>query len=91
MSARNPRSSLFNPRSWFKKGSYNVWCTVCAGTVKRGDARMRWDNVLVCNKCWDPYHPQDGTSRTPESENKTPINPRPEPTDTFGEGSEGDL
>ncbi len=89
--SRKKGSSIYNPRSFYKKSSYNVWCAVCAGIVKRSEARFRWDGPIVCNKCWDPKHPQLETVKTPRSESSSPKDARAWTEDTFGEGNINDL
>ena len=42
---------------------------------------MRWDNLRVCTRDWEPRHPQDFV-RSKRDKMSVP-NPRPEATDTF--------
>lgn len=66
----------------YVKGDYNVWCSVCTGTMKRSQAIMRWDNVIVCEECWEPRHPQDHPARIPRDNIVVPDSSLV-PTNTF--------
>lgn len=45
--------------AWFyKPGSWNVHCDVCSFKFKAEDIRKRWDGLMVCDKDWEPDHPQ---------------------------------
>lgn len=42
-----------------KHGDYNVICDLCGFKYKASMCRKTWNNLYVCNPCWDPRHPQD--------------------------------
>lgn len=42
---------------------------------------MRWDNLRVCTKDWEPRHPQEYVHGKPDR--IAVINPRPPPPDVF--------
>jgi len=44
---------------FFKIGDWNALCDRCGFKYKRSDLQYTWDNLLVCDKCWEPRHPQD--------------------------------
>lgn len=46
-------------RDRFVSGTYSAICDECGFKFKATDLRMRWDNMFVCSKCWEPRHPQD--------------------------------
>lgn len=45
--------------NYFKKGSWNVSCAICASTRKRDFVRPNRHGLLVCidRNCWEPKHP----------------------------------
>lgn len=42
-----------------KKGSWNCICDRCGFKFKREDVQLEWDNLLVCNQCFEIRQPQD--------------------------------
>ena len=44
---------------YWKPGDYNALCDRCGLKFKRSELRYTWDRLLVCDKCWEPRHPQD--------------------------------
>lgn len=43
--------------NYFEAGSWNVICDTCKQKKKDSNCRKQWDNLFVCNACWDPKHP----------------------------------
>lgn len=43
----------------FQLGTWNIHCAVCTRKVKRSDCRTDWKNRVVCQRCYDPKHPND--------------------------------
>lgn len=46
-------------RNWYKSGEWNVFCMVCNRKIKAGDARKRWDGLIVCEDDYENRHPMD--------------------------------
>lgn len=44
--------------NYYKKGSWNVVCDVCGVQYKSDEVRKRWDGLIVCERDWEPDHPQ---------------------------------
>ena len=40
-------------------GDYWQNCDVCGFNYRRSQMRQRWDGLWVCDKDWEPQHPQD--------------------------------
>jgi hypothetical protein len=68
-------------RSGWIPGDYHVICDVCGFQVRASQSRMRWDNLRVCTKDWEPRHPQEYVRGKPDR--ITVPNPRPPPPDVF--------
>ena len=47
-------------------GDWNAICDVCRFKFKASDLRRRWDNLMVCEKDWEPRHPQDFIRAIPD-------------------------
>ena len=43
----------------YEPGNNWVECDICASTIRSQDARLTWDNYVVCPDDWEPRHPQD--------------------------------
>jgi hypothetical protein len=65
----------------FVPGDYNVICDRCGFKVRASQTRMTWDNLRVCDRDWEPRHPQDFKRGKVDKQHIS--NPRPEPTDVF--------
>jgi len=63
----------FDPRAYYKKGSWNVYCQVCAKKQKSDRIRRRWDGLYVCPEDWEPRHPQDFLRAIKETSNMLPF------------------
>lgn len=70
--------------NYFKKGSHNVSCAVCASTRKREFVRPNSHNLLVCidRDCWEPKHPYELPKKIPGPDNK-PVRQAQPPKYTF--------
>lgn len=52
--------------SWiFKSGEWNVICDVCGKKIKSSEAKLRWDNAVVCEDDYEPRHILDFIKETP--------------------------
>ena len=45
-------------KNYWKSGDWNARCDSCGFKFKASELKDRWDNMKVCNECWEPYHPQ---------------------------------
>lgn len=43
----------------YKPGDYNAICDGCGFKFKASMLKKRWDGYMVCEKDWEPRHPQD--------------------------------
>lgn len=45
----------------YQAGEWNFVCDQCGLRYKSSEARLRWDNAMVCNTpgCWEERQPQD--------------------------------
>jgi hypothetical protein len=43
----------------YKHGTYNAICDTCGFKFKADQLQMTWDGFFVCDKCYEPRHPQD--------------------------------
>jgi hypothetical protein len=43
----------------FVLGEWNAICDTCGFKFKASKLRDTWDGWKVCEKCWEPRHPQD--------------------------------
>ena len=66
-----------------KLGDYNVICDRCHQKIKASRAKLQWDNLFVCHKCWEPRHPQDFIPSVVD-DTSVPI-ARPEPEVVWGD------
>jgi len=46
-------------RDYYKIGDWNVICDRCGAKFKASECKMEWDNLFVCNYCWEERQPQD--------------------------------
>jgi hypothetical protein len=44
---------------YWQPGDNNSRCQECGEKYKISQLRLRWDNFLVCWRCWEPRQPQD--------------------------------
>ncbi len=53
---------------FFQEREWNVRCQECWDKVKSGDIRRRWDNELVCPRCFEIRNPQDFVRGIPDNQ-----------------------
>lgn len=46
-------------QDYYKLGDWNALCEVCGQKFKASELRKRWDGAWVCQRDWEPRHPQD--------------------------------
>ena len=68
-------------RNYLELGSFNAICDRCSLKFKNHMLKREWTGLMVCEKCYEPRHPQT-LIRVPEEQISTPW-ARPEPDDTF--------
>jgi hypothetical protein len=78
---------------YLKLGDYNAICDVCGFKYKASELQMRWDGLFVCEKDWEPRHPQDYVKGIKDRQvPRGPIRPDPDPVFvTAGSITEDDL
>lgn len=47
------------PRHRHKPGDWLYACQRCGFTKYASEIRKEWTGLRVCDRCWDPRHPQD--------------------------------
>jgi len=70
-------------RDYLKLGDWNIICDRCGAKFKASECRFDWQNLLVCDNCWEPRHPQDFVKGIPDNQS-VPFT-RPDITQTMGE------
>lgn len=68
-------------RDYYKRGDWNAICDRCGIKYKASELKMEWDNLFVCDDCWEVRHPQDFV-RGLRDDQTVPI-ARPRPPDLF--------
>ncbi len=53
---RTPRTA---GETYYRRGSFNVWCQRCHRKCKAEELQVEWDGLRVCHKCFELRHPQD--------------------------------
>jgi len=66
---------------YYKHGDYNCLCDMCGFKYKRSELKFRWDGLLVCDKDWEPQHPQEFVEG--RRDDLSVPDPRPEGEDVF--------
>jgi len=46
--------------------NYKAVCDQCGFTFRAHQLRKRWDGMMVCEKDWEPRHPQDFIKAVPD-------------------------
>jgi len=62
-------------------GSWNALCDRCGGKFKAYDLKIDWQGLYLCQRCWEPRHPQDFVRGIQDVQ--TPPWTRPPSADTF--------
>lgn len=68
-------------RTYFKPGSWNAQCDRCGGIFKAEELRRDWQGWMLCEKDWEPRHPQDFVRGVPDI--MTPPWTRPQPAPIY--------
>ena len=68
----------------YDKGDWDAICDDCGQRFKASELRLRWDGLMVDDKCWEPRQPQDFVRARLDIQ-AVPWS-RPEPTDYFSLG-----
>lgn len=55
MSQYPPKGSA----NYFAPGDWNANCFQCASKFKASELKKHWQGYYVCERCWEPRHPQD--------------------------------
>lgn len=89
-SATTGSSSLAKgPKDFFRLGDWNARCDQCYQKIKASEARLRWDNMWVCWRCWEIRNPQDFVKGVPDKTAPPWTRPTPPPTFVSGSGATG--
>lgn len=62
-------------------GDWNACCDLCGFKFKASALRKDWQNLMLCEACWSPRHPQDFLRV--RGDNPAVPWTRPESDDTF--------
>lgn len=71
---------------FYVRGDWNAQCDQCGVYWKASQLRKRWDNAMVCRKCWERRNPQDFVRGIPDKQ--APAWTRPPNTDVFVGGTQ---
>jgi hypothetical protein len=66
----------------FIPGDHWVTCPICEEAVRKHTMKRRWDGLWVCEKDYDPRHPQEFV-RTKQDKLSPPQPVNPPPTESF--------
>ena len=66
---------------YYKPGDWNCACDRCGFIYKASELKKTWDGLMVCNKDWEPRHPQEFVRGVKDPQG-VPFS-RPESPDTF--------
>lgn len=64
---------------YYEEGSWNVVCDRCGLKFKAEELQKEWDGLMVCNKCWEPRHPQEVVRPIVDPKNPPWTRPKPPP------------
>lgn len=67
--------------SRYDRGDWKAICDVCGRELKASLLQKRWDGLMVCQKDWEPRHPQDFVRGVADTQ--TPMWTRPKSSDSF--------
>ena len=70
-----------NKKGWPWPGTWKVVCDVCGVQHPSSRVKKRWDGLMVCEKDWEPRHPQTLYRYHPHT--SVPDFIRPEPPNQF--------
>lgn len=66
---------------YLQLGDWNAVCYQCGRKFKASELRRHWQGYYVCDKHWEPRHPQDFVRGVQDIQ--TPPWAQPMPADTF--------
>ena len=69
---------------YYKQGDNNAICDRCGRPFKASQLRKTWDGLWVCERDWEPRHPQDYVKAIKEDPTVEVHRPDSEPTFTAG-------
>ena len=56
---------------WWARGQWNAECDRCGDRFKSSKLLLEYDGLRVCERCWEPRHPQE-LLRPPRPEQAIP-------------------
>src|SRR5579859_3557277 len=68
-------------KTWWKSGSWNAICDICARKYKAEELKLNWRGQMVCREDWEPRNQQE-LIRPIKDMNKLPWT-RPRGTNQF--------
>lgn len=68
-----------NPEGRYFPGQWLFYCDVCGKKMLSGDAKKRWDGLMVCEHDWEMRHPMDFLRSRRETSNILPWQRRADP------------
>ena len=69
-------------------GDWNATCDMCGKKFKASMLRDRWDGAKVCQRDWEPRHPQDFARGVPDGQAVPWSRPAPDPIWVAGQAPE---
>lgn len=69
---------------YYKPGDHNAICDRCGRPFKASQLRRTWDGLMVCERDWEPRHPQDYVRAQKDRTEVEFSRPDTEPTFTDG-------
>jgi hypothetical protein len=66
---------------YLKLGDSNAICDTCGFKYKHSELKEDWRGLMLCDKCWEPRHPQEFLRGVPD--NPMQEKPRPDPNPIF--------
>lgn len=66
------------PADRFVLGEWNAQCDQCDGKRKASELHKNWKGQMVCERCWEPRHPQDFVRTVPREEPPPWVRPQGE-------------
>lgn len=68
---------------YLKLGDANAICDTCGFKYKLSELTMDWRGLMLCEKCWEPRHPQEFLRGVPDKPSEGVENPRPDTPPVF--------
>lgn len=63
----------------YRPGDHLALCDRCGFEYYASQLRKTWDGLLVCDKDWEPRHPQDFVRGRPDRQAVADARPEPDP------------